>query len=196
MPRKIDRRIDRTRATLRDALIPLILELGYDSVTVQDITDRANVGRATFYLHYRDKDELLMECVDVIVADFLHQIQQQPVEDWIASDGATIRQVFEFAAGNADLFRIIMRGHGSLRTSHRLREIVADKTSQVVQAAVKKNGVQLNLPVEVISNFFAGSLLALINWWLEEERPYSANQMAEMFLKLVRFNRGNLLHFA
>lgn len=196
MKRKNDRRIDRTRETLRKALIPLILERGYDAITVQDIADNANVGRATFYLHYRDKDELLLECVDAIVADFIRQIEQHPAEEWIASDGKTIRQVFEFAARNANLFRVILRGHGSLSTSRRLQQIVAEKASLVIQAATTRSGIHLAIPVEVISNFFAGSLLALINWWLEEERTYTADQMAEMFSKLVMFNREHLKRLA
>ncbi|MFN8375405.1 MAG: helix-turn-helix domain-containing protein [Anaerolineae bacterium] len=55
-----DRRVDRTRALLQQALMELIREKGYDAVTIQDITDRANVGRATFYLHYPSKDALFL----------------------------------------------------------------------------------------------------------------------------------------
>jgi AcrR family transcriptional regulator len=196
MPDKSDRRINRTRNLLRDALIELILENSYDVVSVQDIAARADVGRATFYLHYRDKDELLLECVDAIVAAFIQQVQQQNVEEWISSDGAPMQKVFLFARQNADLFRVIMRGHGGIKASQRLQSIVADKTSQGGLASLRKSGVQLTVPVEVISNFFAGSLLALINWWLENDVTYSAEQMAQMFRKLVMFNRENLLRFA
>ena len=196
MQDKNDRRIQRTRNFLRDALISLILEKGYDSVSVQEIAARADVGRATFYLHYQDKDGLLLECVEAIVAAFMQQVQQQNVEEWISSDGAPIRMVFLFARQNADLFRVIMRGHGGIKASQRLQSIVAEKTSQVVLASTRRSGVQLTIPVEVISNFFAGSLLALINWWLEKDAPYSAEEMAEMFRKLVMFNRENLLRFA
>lgn len=196
MHEKFDRRINRTRNLLRDALIALILENSYDAVSVQDIAARADVGRATFYLHYRDKDELLLECVDAIVAAFMQQVQQQNVDEWISSDGAPMHMVFLFAHQNADLFRVIMRGHGGIKASQRLQSIVAEKTSQVVLASTRKSGVQLTIPVEVISNFFAGSLLALINWWLENDVPYSAEQMAQMFRKLVMFNRENLLRFA
>lgn len=196
MKPKKDRRIDRTRASLREALIALILERGYGAVSVQDIAGHANIGRATFYLHYRDKEELLLECVESIVAAFWEQLKNQDVQEWLNSDEAPIRLVFQFAARHADLFRVILSGHGSLRTSRRLQEIVAEKTSQVVQASAKKYEVRLNLPVEVISNFFAGSLLALINWWLEEERPYTPEQMADMFRTLIMFNRENLLRFA
>ncbi|MEO8397816.1 MAG: helix-turn-helix domain-containing protein, partial [Chloroflexota bacterium] len=64
--RKPDRRIERTRQLLSKALMDLIIERGYDTITIQDITDRANVSRATFYLHYKDKDELLYQSMTKI----------------------------------------------------------------------------------------------------------------------------------
>src|SRR5690348_4163921 len=54
------RQVQRTKQLLEEACIALILEKGYEAVTVQDILDRANVGRSTFYVHYRDKEDLLM----------------------------------------------------------------------------------------------------------------------------------------
>ena len=57
--RKVDRRIQRTRQLLEDALIALILEKGYDKITVQNIFDQANAGRSTFYSHSLDKDDLM-----------------------------------------------------------------------------------------------------------------------------------------
>lgn len=58
--KQLDRRVRRTRRALQDSLTSLILEKGYDAVTVEDITDRADLGRTTFYLHYKDKEELLI----------------------------------------------------------------------------------------------------------------------------------------
>src|SRR6185503_20627146 len=65
-----DRRVQRTREVLQKALIELISERGYDAITIRDIVDRANVGRTTFYLHYRSKDELFMRCHEAIVSEF------------------------------------------------------------------------------------------------------------------------------
>jgi len=67
---KTDRRVQRTRELLQKALIDLINERGYDPITIQDIVDRANIGRTTFYLHYSSKDELLMSCHEAIVSEF------------------------------------------------------------------------------------------------------------------------------
>jgi AcrR family transcriptional regulator len=57
-----DRRVQRTRELLQRALIDLISQGAYDSITIQEIVDRANVGRTTFYLHYTSKDDLLISC--------------------------------------------------------------------------------------------------------------------------------------
>src|SRR5215510_840821 len=67
---KTDRRVGRTRELLQKALIELIRERGYDAITIQDIVDRANVGRTTFYLHYSSKDDLFMSCHEAIVSQF------------------------------------------------------------------------------------------------------------------------------
>ena len=70
MARKMDRRVQRTRKLLRDALMSLIMEDGYDAVSIQDITEKANLGRATFYLHFKDKDELLLDVMEQFIDDF------------------------------------------------------------------------------------------------------------------------------
>ena len=70
----LDRRGRRTRRQLKEALFALILEKGYDAVTIEDITGRADLGRTTFYLHYRDKEELLLEAIDSIANDLIARL--------------------------------------------------------------------------------------------------------------------------
>jgi len=67
---KTDRRVERTRELLQKALIELTRERGYEAITIQDIADRANAGRTSFYLHYRSKDDLFMSCHESIVSEF------------------------------------------------------------------------------------------------------------------------------
>lgn len=109
-----DRRVQRTRLLLRQAMLSLILEQGYDAVNVQDITDRADVGRATFYLHYKDKEDLLLEVMAGIVEAFEQRIQQIPLEAWEMAEGAPVAQVFLYAGEHAALYRAIMNGQGGL----------------------------------------------------------------------------------
>ena len=88
---KTDRRVQRTRELLQKALIELISERGYDAITIQDIVDRANVGRTTFYLHYNSKDELFMSCHEAIVSKFhigpLHPLSREELLSSEAPNG-------------------------------------------------------------------------------------------------------------
>jgi AcrR family transcriptional regulator len=71
--KKPDGRVARTRDRLGDAMIALILEKPFDSITVQDVLDRAGVGRSTFYAHYKDKDDVLISEVDEFFSDVATQ---------------------------------------------------------------------------------------------------------------------------
>src|SRR6266705_7027751 len=75
--RKEDRRVRRTRESLHDALISLALEKNYDSITVQEILDRADVGRSTFYVHFSDKNELLISEMDNLREELSAAIERQ-----------------------------------------------------------------------------------------------------------------------
>lgn len=74
---KPDRRVQRTHKQLQQALIELIDKHDYDAITVQEIVDRADVGRTTFYEHYRSKDDLFMSCHEAVVSEF-HHIHSHP----------------------------------------------------------------------------------------------------------------------
>ena len=107
----------RTRQALRTALMQLIQEKGFDSISVEEITDKANLGRATFYLHYKDKEDLLLEEFRDIARDRVQMLSETPISIWKSkldslglSDGDTLSMplfmIFEHAAQNADLYRI------------------------------------------------------------------------------------------
>ncbi len=76
--KKLDPRVVRTRQMLRDALVATILDKGYDATNIQDITERAGLRRATFYLHYRDKEELLLSMLHDTVDELIEQMKLSP----------------------------------------------------------------------------------------------------------------------
>ena len=78
----VDRRVVRTRATLRQALHPLILKKGYEAVTIKDICDAANVGRSTFYAHFKSKDDLMRSHLEP-----LHKLLVDRQRDALATPG-------------------------------------------------------------------------------------------------------------
>jgi AcrR family transcriptional regulator len=193
---KIDRRTNRTRRRLRDALMALILEKGYDAVTVEDITSRADLGRTTFYLHYKDKEELLIESIDAIANDLKAQVDLLGGAHAIGDvQPRPIHLAFNHAAEHADLYRIILQGEGATKTATRLRQIISDGALEFIQARMQviQSGVEPTVDVHLIADYFASALLGFMTWWLEAGSPYPPDQMADIFL-LLFFNgaRGTL----
>ncbi len=191
----LDRRARRTRRMLKEALFALILEKGYDAVTIEDITGRADLGRTTFYLHYKDKEDLLLESIDSIAAELIARL---PPPAWNIADPPTpvdgrvldaIRVTFQHAAENAQLYRIILRGEGANLANRRLHAIIREKANELIGERLKSGSLHPLVPPEVFANYFAGTLLATITWWLETNSPYPAEDMAEMF-RMMFFQGG------
>lgn len=193
MNQTIDRRKLKTRKALHQSLVALVLEKGYDAVTISEIAENADLGRATFYLHYKDKDELLIEMMNALVNDFMAQLSKYPIRLLDIEHTELIHQAFLFAKQHSDLFRVIMRGHGPFTTTLRLQEQIAEYIQQRSRENFGIDGLNPRIPADVISNYFAGALLSCIFWWLEKDSGYTAEQMAEYYKKLVVMDRQQLL---
>jgi AcrR family transcriptional regulator len=203
---KIDRRILRTRRSLRQAFYALILEKGYDSVTVGEVTDRADLGRTTFYLHYRDKEDLLMESVRDLVNGLIAQLAQVPLDHWEQPETSQIAQelpltaityAFQHVAQNAVLYRIILRGEGTFSASQRVRDIIIRAITEFIESVTTRQSLVFNpqLPLDVFLNGLAGAWIGLVTWWLEQERPYTPEQMAVMYDKMFMRSTQEVLSF-
>jgi len=193
--KRTDRRIHRTKRMLKEALFTLILEKGYDGVTVEDITRKADLGRTTFYLHYRDKEDLLLKSIDAIADELLGQISRTNL---LASDAQAMpsfiemRQmnpvllVFQHAGENASLYQIILRGGSATPAAGRFREIISTAAKAFFGSNLKRIAPDQppTVPLDVLANYFAGSLLSLVTWWLENSMPYPPDQMATIFRQL------------
>jgi AcrR family transcriptional regulator len=193
--RKIDRRVSRTRRQLREALFNLILEKGYDAATVEEITARADVGRTTFYLHYHDKEDLLMESIGELVDDLIEQMARFPMDEWKLERGSAgsapspaIVLPFQHVASHARLYLIVLRGDGTYSVSRRLREIIVQASAEMARVLLERDelgALNSQVPMDVFMNYIAGAWLGLITWWLENEMPYPAEQIAGMFQRMV-----------
>jgi AcrR family transcriptional regulator len=192
-----DRRVERTRAALKHALAELIEEKGYDQVTVEEITERANLGRATFYLHYRDKEDLLLEDVINLVDQMVEETTGMPWLRWREAGGGDditprrpppMELVFQHVAENANLYRIILHGQGMQTVGEKLRGIIIKAIKDVGQARSQDGSLgsdfEVQVPLDVIANYYAGSVMGLVTWWLENDTPYTPEQMAGYFQQL------------
>lgn len=193
MARQLDRRVQRTRKMLRESLMSLILEETYDEISIQNITDKANLGRATFYLHFKDKDELLLEVMDQLMEDILEQVPELSEVQWQLEDTKAIVKLFDFAAEHYDLYRILIISSGGITASRQLRKTIATRIVASIQGEIDRLGTNPRLPADFIANHLTGSLLSTIYWWLDNDLPYTAEEMAAMFQKMNQLDRVHVL---
>ncbi len=183
---RTDRRVGRTRELLQKALIELISERGYDAITIQDIVDRANVGRTTFYLHYHSKDELFMNCHEAIVSEFrigpLHPLSREELLSPEAPPGMT-SAYRHLEDARAPLYSIF-QGKDGLLILRRLRDWSAQEIETSLRAAFAE--ADSTIPFDVLANYLAGAQIALVEWWLEKRQPHPLENLAQTFHRLQR----------
>ena len=185
---KTDRRVQRTRDLLQKALIELIGERGYDAITIQEIVDRANVGRTTFYLHYSSKDDLFMSCHEAIVSEFHsgplypHPLSREELLSPEAPAGLT-RAYRHLEEARARLHPIFQGKDGSL-ILRRIRDWSAQEIEANLRAAFAD--ADSTIPLDVLANYLAGAQIALVQWWLEKRRPHTPENLAQTFQRLQR----------
>ena len=138
--RKPDRRVQRTRRQLQESLTSLILAKGYDAVTIEDITEQADLGRTTFYLHYKDKEELLMQSLEAVFDDLVAQIQQRSIDDWVAHGQGPWTLAFEHAAENARFYQIILSGQGGDGLKRRVQAYIAATAKTTITRRAEELG--------------------------------------------------------
>jgi AcrR family transcriptional regulator len=173
---KKDRRSQRTRHLLSEALVELIREKGYDSITVSDIIQRANVGRSTFYAHYRDKDDLFVGEMDRVIEVLGQRVPDEQETLLFPSLG-----LFRHVGEEYELYKALVWTPGIDLLIKHMQKLL----SQRIKLGLERSGQSYDLPLPILANFIAGNFLTLLKWWLENKRIYSPEQMDEIFKKLT-----------
>jgi len=183
-----DRRVQKTEALLRDALISLVREKAYDSIVVKEILDRANVGRTAFYAHFRDKDELLASSIREIFAARSRSLPPpaKPYEKIIRFSLPIFEFIHQHRHDHQSASDAMMDA-GSQAVLHRrlqnvLTELMRDEVEQYVRDGRTGTG---RLPPDVLTNYLATTFILVLGWWLETERPLAPNEVNDLYRGLV-----------
>lgn len=184
---KEDRRVGRTRKLLEEALYDLIVEKGYDAVTVQDIIDRANVGRSTFYAHYTDKRQLLFSHFGDLEAELSEQQRlvrnrtQDPVERVFGFSLA----MFQHAHQYRRVWGAMVGKQSGAAVLRELQRMLEKIVGREITALVPR-GFTAAVPPTVITRFIVNALLGMHTWWMDEGTRYSAEEVDRMFRTLIQ----------
>jgi AcrR family transcriptional regulator len=178
----MDRRVRRTRRILGEALMELIVEQGYERTTVQDVLDRADVGRSTFYAHFRDKDALLMagfeEMAAQLRADLAAMAPGVPPEP-----GRPVLALFRHAYREQPLYTALFGRRGGPAFRRRLHELVAGLLRE--HLAPHLAAARSDLPVDAVVEFATGAALGLLVWWVDGGFREAPQRMALMYQRLA-----------
>jgi AcrR family transcriptional regulator len=177
--KKVDRRTQRTRHQLGRALVGLVEEKRFNDITVQDVIDRADVGRSTFYTHFRDKEDLFRKDWERFLDFLADQIKWEN-----AGKGSFMPIIFLFShLQEAQTF------YQGLVRSHRTESLMKSGTehlSQRIEAALRRRVTHRTaVPIPVLANYLGNEMFVLLSWWLDQGMPYSPERMDEIFHGLV-----------
>jgi AcrR family transcriptional regulator len=174
--REVDRRVQRSRRRLHEALVALILERGWDRVTVQAVCDRARVGRSTFYVHFADKEELLVGGLDHVRDD----LRRQQRAARTSRPFGFVRGLIEHADGSRRLFRAVIGKRSGLAVQRRFREIVRE----LMLEELRDQGVAAP-SLAAASRFLSGALVELLFGWVEGPSDTPALEVERLFVRLA-----------
>jgi AcrR family transcriptional regulator len=178
---KEDRRAQRTRQLLHNALMALMVEKRYDHITVQDIIDRANVGRSTFYAHFQDKEDLANSNLEHIFGQLSqHLDQMESGEQQIVPTLGLFRHV----QAQHQLIYTLVKGRGMDLFVEKVQGYWNKKFEAQLEALLPQ-GQKTATPLPIVANYMAGALMTLIKWWMDNQMPYSPERMDEIFHQLV-----------
>jgi len=184
--RRTDRRVERTQQLLRKSLLSLIQEKGFETLTVQQIIDRANVGRATFYAHFENKDDLLVSGFEDLRASL--KARQR---DAFARGRSTEERVFAFsqemfahANEYRDVFRVMVGKRSGSTVQRLLHKLLVDLVRDDVKGTVARAETRA-VPTEAVVQFIGSALFGLLMWWIDGKMRLSVADINAMFRKLA-----------
>ncbi len=181
LKKKTDARVRRTRDALGDALVALMQEKPFDTITVQDVLDRAKVGRSTFYTHYSDKDDLLMSDAE----EFFESVAMLLSLRGDTSDRVfPVREFFGHIV-EAKQFVDALMSAGKFNDNMELaRGLCARGIEQRLSELPKGKGIPAD-ERPAIAFAHAGALLSLLTWWIDRGMRQSPAEMDQLFHKMV-----------
>ena len=180
-PEKKDRRTRRTRQLLRSALLALLKEKSYEEISVQDIIERADVARSTFYMHYLDKDDLLTGGHGVLAENLGQQLTSHAGEN--RTSVFSSRAWFYHIQAQVPILKVIAKDPAMDLAMKTLRGIIRRSVEEGMHthSLIENTSVPLCLVVDYLTD----TLMTLIKWWFKDGMKYTPEQMDEMFQQLV-----------
>ena len=177
--KKVDRRTQRTKHQLGRALVELVEKKRFDDITVQEVIERADVGRSTFYTHFRDKEDLFRKDWEKFLNFLVQQI------DWDKAGKESFMPIVFFFSHLQDV-QTFYKGLVLSRKTDAVFKSGTEYLSHQIEAALNRRVKHKpSIPIPILANYLANEVFSLLRWWLDQNMPYPPQRMDEIFHQLV-----------
>ncbi|MEV5026665.1 TetR/AcrR family transcriptional regulator [Paenibacillus sp. LPE1-1-1.1] len=182
-----DRRISRTRQMIQESMIVLILEKGFEKISVKDIADHANVNRSTFYAHFQDKFELLDKVIEeklLVLSDSLHNVNNRFLVTKLRFDepdpflSVLFAHIAESLKFYQAMFTHLEKDAFTIKIQKVIREALYERISGL------KMEQRLSVPLDIVLDYASFSILGVAQNWLKNDTVFSPHHMALQLTRL------------
>lgn len=186
--KKLDLRVKRTNKYIIEAFIRLVEEKGFEQVTVQNIADEAMINRATFYAHYKDKQDLYEKIFDLAVESFTAILD---FEDFVQGNRIKIRKIeaamtelFLHIQNNRSFYLTIMDASAIEIIRKKLGLILTERYQEIFSTLRITEG-DIEVPLDFIIDYMTSIFVGTLHWWLTAETTMTPDYLAKLVIKLV-----------
>ena len=182
----LDLRVVRTKTAIRNALVELIEDKGFDAITVKDITTKANINRGTFYTHYQDKFDLMTKCQEDIMYEFSNIAKEIPrsdcgsrIESFSTMPFLLITSILEFLNENSDFMKAVLSPKGDLSFQTKLKDFMWKTLFEDTNGALI-NKENLLVPSQYLASYMASAHIGVIQQWLNSGQKETPEEIARI----------------
>lgn len=188
MGEKQDRRILRTKHEIKEAFISLLEEKSFDSITVRDLTERANINRGTFYLHYLDKFDLLEKCEEEIFSKILSIFDADAMIDILQGRDMLVRlpffiQIFEYLQEEAAFMKVILGPNGDPSFQEKIRQVFVNNIHENILPAFDVDTIRV--PIALFTTYISSAHLGVIQYWLNTGMKESPEEITSILFNIM-----------
>lgn len=176
----MDRRILKTQKAIMGAFIELLAEKDFNQITINEVAARADVSRGTVYLHYTDKFDLLEKCLDVYFNKLFEACKLFDDNARLSSKSLIIH-TFEYLEQHASVYKALLINKGVPAFRNRMMAEILGNLGELVDVS----GINRDMNKEMMIQFLASAIVGVLEWWIINSIPISANDMLKQLWSLL-----------
>lgn len=179
----MDRRIKKSKKAIEEALISLMAENDFKDITINSIAERADVNRGTIYLHYKDKFDLLEQCIERKIQELLTFCLPEGSRSFPSK--TPLLRTFKYLEEHSFTYHTLLINTAVPTFRNKLLDVMKEGLKE----QLKLNGMNQNMNKEILIQFWSSATIGVIEWWITQSMPYPAEEITEQLWILLERNQ-------